>query len=133
MPLGWCITHNVSDWRYKDCVTQLKKGKTQIVHANTRLSGSGKKEKTTTALAWMSCLFKRVGDYMPHKDVIHLPHTWTKKNLYRRMVRELTDRGALKMDIVSYEHLTRIWKENLPQYIISKVSILKKNSTVHGM
>lgn len=74
---AWCAMYNVSQWRYRQCIEAIKKGKTRIVHGN-KVANSHAEDKTSSALAWMTCLFERMGDYMPHKDVIHLPHTWKK-------------------------------------------------------
>ncbi|KAJ8018166.1 hypothetical protein HOLleu_43995 [Holothuria leucospilota] len=124
-PKGWCLAHNVSDWRFSQVLRAFKMNKTKVVHGNQKLL-SVKQEKTNCSLAWMTCLFKRMGDYMPHKDVVHLPHTWTKRYLYERMRQELQQFGS---DVISYVHFTRIWTEHLSQFVISKSSDFTKCST----
>lgn len=80
--------------------------------------------RTIKSLAWMSDLFKRMGDYMPHKTLVHLPHTWTKRLVYERMTRELVTQNELPGGFISYEHFTRIWQEKLPQFTIPNVSMI---------
>lgn len=117
---SWCTVHNVSKWRFNQCINSIKNKKLSTIHGN-KVALAGMKEKTTSALAWMTFLFKRMGDYMPHKDVIHLPHSWTRRYLYERMIGELLARGMMNCELISYAHFTKTWKKNLPQYVISKV------------
>ncbi|XP_071851801.1 uncharacterized protein [Apostichopus japonicus] len=85
--------------------------------------------RTIKSLAWMSDLFKRMGDYMPHKTLVHLPHTWTKRLVYERMTRELVTQNELPGGFISYEHFTRIWQEKLPQFTIPNSTDFSKCTT----
>ncbi|XP_070534107.1 uncharacterized protein [Ptychodera flava] len=70
----------------------------------------------------MRHLFERIGDYMPHKEEIHLPSCYRKKSLYERMAREFRERGKSENDIICYDYFIRLWKIHLPEFIISKES-----------
>ncbi|XP_072028306.1 uncharacterized protein [Amphiura filiformis] len=61
------------------------------------------------------------GDFMPHKDQIHLPSTWTKRFVYNKMKTEHIDRGIPAKDIISEPHFRTIWRQQFPEYVISKV------------
>lgn len=119
-PKAWCIAHGVSDWRFQQCLKLFKSGVVNIQHGNK--GHQRKRCKTVLALAWMKNLFKTIGDYMPHKPVVHLPHDWTKRSVYDRMVKELGERGDIT-DNISYSHFTRIWVRYLGKFIIPNVSI----------
>lgn len=123
-PKGWCMAFNISNWRYNDCITQVKAGGVSAIRLRNSKTGL-MRERTTTALAWMTVLFKRMGDYMPHRDIIQLPHSWTKRYLYDRMLSEQQKLHPswFTPKSISYEHFTRIWKKHLPKYVISKVRI----------
>lgn len=117
---AWCIAYSVSNWRFKECLKLHEAGRVKVHDGN--LGKRKKCEKTKVALAWMTDLFKRLGDYMPHRSVVNLPHTWTNKEVYERMRLELKERNEINVGTISYEHFTRIWLEHLPQFVIPTVS-----------
>ncbi|KAJ8048727.1 hypothetical protein HOLleu_01158 [Holothuria leucospilota] len=124
---AWRIAHSVSEWRFKDCIKLFKAGKVTVTHGNTGVRR--KSRKTNIALAWMTNLFKRQGDYMPHKSKVYLPHTWTKKALFERMVLELRQSSYSPEGFISYQHFIRLWTEKLPEFVIPKSTDFSKCTT----
>ena len=66
------------------------------------------------------------GDFMPHKNRIHLPSTWTRRSAYIKLKEEHMARGTPAKDIISEPYFRTIWREQFPEYVISKVSSYDK-------
>ena len=75
--------------------------------------------KSTDAKAWMNVFFEKVGDQMPHKAQVHLPHFLTKKNVYMMMKRGMQERG--QHNTISLSHFYTIWKDAFRDVVIPKV------------
>ena len=62
------------------------------------------------------------GDFMPHKQQVHLPSTWTKRSVYKKMKAEHMERGIEEKDMIAESYFRSLWNKQFPDYKISKVS-----------
>jgi hypothetical protein len=65
---------------------------------------------TNTALAWMHDLFSKHGDCMPDRDTIHIPDSFSRReiyNLYKGYDEDVEGKG----NFITYAYFTRIWKK----------------------
>ena len=58
----------------------------------------------------LDILFSSVGDYMPHKQALHLPSMLTVKAVYERMQLDLGQ-------TVSQAQFYKLWNQNFPQLL----------------
>lgn len=70
------------------------------------------------ALAWLEEFGSTYGDKLPNSTQIHLPSCLTKETVYQRMAEELKSQ---RVDVVSYSHFLRLWRENKAHIAIPKV------------
>ena len=94
----------------------------QILFACRKPRHTTLSEKHTDAKAWMGAFFKKIGDQMPHKAQVHLPHFLTKKNVYIMMKREMQERG--QHDTISLSHFYAIWNDAFHDVVIPKVKYM---------
>lgn len=107
----------VSSRRYKRIFSQSRSGVVQITR---KPSTRGSSMKSTEALAWMNAYFDLIGEKMPHKNQIHLPHFLTKGDVYDIMKRELKDEGLTQ--VISSSHFYRLWNHQFKNVVIPAVS-----------
>ena len=76
-------------------------------------------ERSNQAVAWMHNYFSLVGDYMPHRMVVHLPSNLSKLLVYHRMADEMKRRRHEQ--VVSQSQFFRLWDDNFSHVKIPKV------------
>ena len=69
----------------------------------------------------MFCYVCSVGDYMPHKQALHLPSMLTAKAIYERMQLDL-------VQTVSQAQFYKLWNQHFPNVTIPAVSIATPES-----
>ena len=75
--------------------------------------------KSNDASAWMKNYFEQMGDHMPDNNRIHLPSFLTKREVYQRMMSDLTDCGIKK--IISLSTFYDLWERDFCHVLIPEV------------
>lgn len=109
----------ISAKRYKKLYDQSHSG---VMVASRKQVYRGLTVQATEAKAWMSHFFNQIGDRMPHIQQVHLPHFLTKKDVYSRMKKELSEQGILPDKIVSQSHFYGMWETYFKSVVIPEVS-----------
>ncbi|XP_077869749.1 uncharacterized protein LOC144361813, partial [Saccoglossus kowalevskii] len=115
---AWCNVLNISLKRFSVVLRLYKDNVVTVRHGN--LGRRHLTEKTSLCLGWMRFTFESLGDYMPHKSEVHLPPTWNKDMVYKRMVNDMLARGYSTEMVVSDGHFRKIWIEQLSEFKIVK-------------
>ncbi|XP_070553722.1 uncharacterized protein [Ptychodera flava] len=116
--VAWCNVHDISHRRFTKYANQVKLGVTNISHGNR-----GKKrmqEKTSRAISWMRFHFERIGDFMPHKNIVRLPTFMKKCDLWELMKTQLMEKEFYSL--LSYGYFCDIWRKHLPEFRTGKSS-----------
>lgn len=109
----------ISKKRYKNLYEQFKKG---VVKFERKPMQKYESTKVSEAKAWMARYFNTIGDHMPHVQQTHLPHFLTKRDIYERMVLELTKEGIPKNKVISQSHFYGIWESCFKHVVIPEVT-----------
>lgn len=113
----WIATLGVSvSWFYK--IRQLSlKGSLRMVTAPKQVL-----QKTYEAVEWMRQYFELIGDYMPHRMVVHLPSFLSKISVYHKMISHFKLRE--KQHLISKSQFFLLWKKHFGHVTIPSVSCL---------
>jgi hypothetical protein len=80
------------------------------------------KEKSCLNLSfvqWMNTFLSINVESLPNKDIFHLPHNWTKKEVYNLFIDNLLLREEAT---ISYKYFCKLWKQEFSRVRIPKRS-----------
>ena len=112
----------ISIRRYERVYGRFRDGAMQYQRKPTRRSEAS---KVSESKAWMKRFFSQIGDSMPHVNQIHLPHIMTKRDIYARMKKDLTDEGIAEDDVISQSYFYYIWNTCYKNVVIPVVRLLQ--------
>ena len=113
---------DISIKRYDRLYSRFCEGAMQYQRKPTARSEAS---KVSECKAWMKRFFAQIGDSMPHINQIHLPHVMTKREIYARMKRDLTEEGIAESDVISQSYFYYIWNKCYKNVVIPVVRQLQ--------
>ncbi len=116
---AFCKILCISVKRLRKTRTLYYAGVTKATRKTTRRTVTS---KSTEAKMWMKAYFHLVGDKMPHLQKTHLPQFLTRKDVYERLKRELTDQGIIEDQIIKLSTFYQIWRDEFRDVVIPAVS-----------
>lgn len=121
----FCLYHGIGKNSFYRRAAEVRSGTKNFAHGN-----KGKKKTTKTsalplALAWLDRYSKTHGDFMPHKNEIHLPdYEW--KIVHAKMRRVLELQGIDAGNIPEYPSFLQAAKDSLPTVKVRKYKRFSK-------
>lgn len=114
---AWRLVMGIKRTRFQSLKKKVTSGVVLIEHGRKGMCYTS--AASTNISSWMSSFFKKVGDRMPMKEMIHLPSCLSKQDVYSIACDDLEGNGLATCGRSTFFQL---WKSQYSHVVIPKVS-----------
>lgn len=112
----WRFSYGLRIKRFSRLKQKFSNGTIIVEHGRYGLTHPS--DATIRTLSWMDIFFKKIGDQMPTKKVIHLPSCLTKADVYGLAFDDLNSGGLSSPSPTTFY---RLWQTHFTDVVIPKV------------
>ena len=112
---AWVTAHDMTKDTFRRLYNLFKNGVTVVEHG---IKGRNSlMQKTKECIAWLELFVHPIGDHQPDRKVIHLPSSFSRLDVFKKMQEENTQ---FRQPSVSMTHFYRLWDKHFSHVLIPK-------------